>query len=97
MKFVQAMGLLVLIALGMPAPKLTTRWVKAIRASDVLGDHARVLELKGVRVETLPVVPLEELRAGTDGVVCDEVRKERAYVPVCLGEDAVYLSDAPTP
>lgn len=97
MKFAQAFGLLVLIALGMPAPKLTTRWVKAIRASDALGDWAHALERKGVRLETLPILPLAELRAGTDGVVCDEVQRERAYYPVCLGEDAVYLSDAGTP
>lgn len=97
MKFVQAMGLMVLIALGMPAPKLTTRWVKAIRASDALGEQAGALERRGVRLETLPVVPLEELRAGTDGVVCDEVLRERSYLPVCLGEDAVYLSETPTP
>ncbi len=97
MKFVQTMGLLVLIALGMPAPKLTMRWVKAIRTSEALASWVDEIERKGTSLESLPVVPLEELRAGADGVVCGEVMKERTYVPVCVGVDAVYLSEAVAP
>lgn len=97
MKFVQAMGLMVLIAVGMPAPKLPTRWARAIRESEALGEKVEYLEARGIHLEALPVVPLETLRAGEPGVVCDEVRDTRNYVPVCLGEDAVYLKETDAP
>ncbi len=93
MKVIQTIGLLVLIATFAPAPKVTARWAMAIRKSEALGEAVASMEARGIRLEALPVVPLKDLRAGESGVVCDEVKEERGYVPVCLAEDAVYLSE----
>lgn len=92
MKFVQAMGLLVLIALGAPPPTLTRKWADALRRSDALAGRLVKLEKQGTRLEDLPVMPLDDVKPGMAGVVCDEVRVERGYWPVCLGVDAVYLT-----
>jgi hypothetical protein len=95
MRFVQGMGLLVLIAIGLPAPKLPAKWENRIRRSEVLGSRLAELEEAGVQLDSLPVVPVEKLKAGEPGVVCDELEEARGYVPVCLGADAVYLTLGP--
>ena len=92
MRFVQGMGLFVLIALGLPAPKLPRQLARAIRESPELAPKVQEIEGSGQSLDALPVLPVGKISPGDEGIRCDLLQDGPAPQPVCLGSDAVYLT-----
>jgi hypothetical protein len=87
------MGVLVLIAIGLPAPKLPREVERQIRGSEELAGKVQEIEGAGRELEELPVLPIATLKAGQEGIRCDEVGPGPQRAAVCLGLDAVYLRE----